>query len=124
LAKDDSESGIEIMPTVKRRRKKRAIVAIGRARIEGALRGELLGAHPGQVSVRIMCEVYDAATQRSMKVPEWGVKLLVDGWETLEEARAACEAGLKAWIAGRVIDGVIECGSCGCEVPVRGRRKK
>ena len=123
MAKDDSERGIEIMPTVKRRRKKRAAAQTGKARIEGALRGELLGAHPGQASVRITCEVYDAATQRSVGVPEWGIKLLVDGWETLEEARAACEAGLRAWIAGRVIDGVIECGSCGCEVPVSKRRK-
>lgn len=111
------------MQLTKKQRAARARKSLtDRAKFEGAMRAEALGVHPGQVEVRLVAEVRNAVAGWQ-PIGEWRVELLVGEYEELLACRAACIAGLTAWVGGCVSDGHVACDSCGSEVPRRRKKK-
>lgn len=83
-----------------------------KARIEAAIGREALGEHPGQASVRLEASVYMPGDRLYYRLPGWKVELFVSEAEQLAEVREACEAGLRAWLGGRLQGRQILCRKC------------
>lgn len=100
-----------------RSRKQLETERLAKARVAGAMHAEVLGTHPGQVEVSMVLELTHAGLKRRVRVPGWGVKLLVTSYEDVVGLDGAVRAGVRAWLEGCVADGCVRCDSCGAKVP-------
>jgi len=83
-----------------------------KARIEAAIARESLGEHPEQAAVRLEACVYMPGDRLYYRLPGWKVELLVSEAEQLADVKEACEAGIRAWLQGRLVGRQILCRKC------------
>lgn len=83
-----------------------------KARIEAAIARESLGEHPEQAAVRLEACVYMPGDRLYYRLPGWKVELLVSEADQLADVKEACEAGIRAWLQGRLQGRQILCRKC------------